>query len=528
MKTRAITEFFVKKPVIFWSFVIGIILIGVFSFLSMPKLEDPAVAVKQAQVVLIWPGSTAHEMELKAVQMMEDELRTIPDVKHIKSECQAGQAFITVEFLGTVKMEEMEQHFDFLRRKAGDAGSKLPSGCFSPIVIDDMLDVYGLFYAFTGDGYSYSELEKYAKLVRRELLTVPGVKRINIVGTRSEVINVVLSKDKLARNGIIPSEVMMSLLNAGMAVNAGKYDETEDVADYKGATAQQAADQASLNVLKRIQLRVSGELQDEQDVADVLINATGGKQMRLGDIATIKREYKEPQTGGFFVNGKPALGICLTTNAGVVVPDVGAAVDKKLAEIMERVPVGFSTEKIFFQPDQVNAAISGFMVNLLESVMIVIIILMFIYGLKGGCIIGLGLVLSIAITFPILLLLDSTLQRISLGAFIVAMGMLVDNSIVILDGILEDRKRNVGPLTYLYRIGGNTAVPMLGATVIAVLTFLPTFLSPTTGGEYCRDLFMVLCISLLASWLFAIAQVPATVAAWMPLRPTKKETGGGD
>ncbi len=515
MKIKAFTEFFVGRPVIFWSFVVGIILIGAFSFLSMPKLEDPAVAVKQAQVVLIYPGTTAHEIELKAVQLMEDELRTLPDVKHIKSDCQAGQAIITVEFLSTVKMYEMEQHFDLLRRKAGDATMKLPSGCYSPIVIDDMLDVYGLFYAFTSDGYSYSEMEKYAKLVRRELLTVPGVKRINIVGTRSEVINVILSKDKLARNGVIPTEVMVALQHSGMAVNAGKYEETE-----------RASDESPEEVMKRIQLRVSDELQDEEDVANVLIPSSGGKQIRLGDIATVERAYKEPQTGGFFVNGKPALGICLTTNAGVVVPDVGADVDKKLAEVMQRVPVGFNTEKIFFQPDQVNAAISGFMLNLLESVVIVIVILMFIYGLRGGFIIGLGLVLSIAITFPILLLMDSTLQRISLGAFIVAMGMLVDNAIVILDGILEDRKRGVGPKTYLYRIGGNTAVPMLGATVIAVLTFLPTFLSPTTGGEYCRDLFLVLCVSLLASWLFAIAQVPATVAAWMPLRPTKKETGG--
>ena len=519
MNVRGLTEFFVRRPVIFWSFVIGIFLMGIFSFLSMPKLEDPAVAIKQASVVLVYPGATAHEVELKAVQLMEDELRTLPDIKHINTDCQSGMAIITVKFESTVKMEEMEQHFDQLRRKAGDAGSKLPSGCYPPIVIDDMLDVYGLFYAFTGDGYSYAELEKYAKLVRRELLTVKGVKRINIVGTRSEVINVIISKEKLARNGVIPTQVMFALHNAGKAVNAGMYETTEA-----------NSDESPADVLQRIQLRVSDELQDEEDVANLLIRSSGGKLIRLGDITTIERAYKEPQTGGFFVNGKPALGICLTTNAGVVVPDVGAAVDAKLAEVMKRVPVGFETQKIFFQPDQVNSAISGFMLNLLESVLIVIVILMFIYGLRGGCIIGLGLVLSIAITFPVLLLMDSTLQRISLGAFIVAMGMLVDNAIVILDGILEDRKLGVGPKTYLYRIGGNTAIPMLGATVIAVLTFLPTFLSPTTGGEYCRDLFLVLCISLLASWLFAIAQVPATVVAWMPLRPTRKETGadGGE
>ena len=253
---------------------------GIFSFLSMPKLEDPAVAIKQASVVLVYPGATAHEVELKAVQLMEDELRTLPDIKHINTDCQSGMAIITVKFESTVKMEEMEQHFDQLRRKAGDAGSKLPSGCYSPIVIDDMLDVYGLFYAFTGDGYSYAELEKYAKLVRRELLTVKGVKRINIVGTRSEVINVIISKEKLARNGVIPTQVMFALHNAGKAVNAGMYETTEA-----------NSDESPADVLQRIQLRVSDELQDEEDVANLLIRSSGGKLIRLGDITTIERAY---------------------------------------------------------------------------------------------------------------------------------------------------------------------------------------------------------------------------------------------
>ena len=501
---QKITEFFIKRPVIFWSFVLTTLFLGVYSFLKMPKLEDPAVAVKQASVVLVYPGASAHEVELKAVQVMEDELRTLPDVKEITSSCQTGMATIAVKFNSTVKMTEMEQHFDFLRRKASDAASKLPSGCYAPIVIDDMLDVYGLFYAVTADGYTPTEMERYAKLIRRELLTVTGVKRINIVGTRSEVINVTLSKDRLARNGMLPTQVMMGLQNAGKTVNAGNADDGED----------------------RVQLRVSNALENEDDIANLIISSTGGKLMRLGDIATVERTYQEPQTNGFFVNGSPAVAICITLQDGVVVPDVGKAVDKKLAEVSQRLPAGFETQKIFFQPDQVNDAIGNFMVNLLESVLIVILVLMFTYGWRGGLIIGTGLVLSIAISFPVLLLCGSTLQRISLGAFIVAMGMLVDNAIVILDGILVDRKRGAGPKTYLYNIVGNTALPMLGATVIAVLTFLPTYLSPTTAGEYCRDLFLVLCISLLASWVMAIVQVPSCVWAWLPRREKQQAQGG--
>ena len=500
MNARALTEFFVKRPIIFWSFVVGILLMGVFSYINMPKLEDPAVAVKQASVVLVYPGATAHEVELEAVQVMEDELRTLADVKELNADCRPGMAIIGVKFQDKVKMAEMEQHFDQLRRKANDVQSKLPSGCYAPIVVDDMLDVYGLFYAFTGDGYSYSELEKYAKLVRRELLTVKGVKRINIIGTRSEVINIIIDKEKLARTGVIPTQIRLGLQNAGKTVNAGNSENGDD----------------------RVQLRVNNELENEKDIADLHIRTTTGKQIRIGDIAKVERSYKEPQTGGFFVNGKPALGICITLNDDAIVPDVGKAIDKKLAEVMERVPVGFDTDKIFFQADQVTNAVNGFLINLLESVLIVIVVLMFSYGFRGGMIIGTSLVLAIFVTFPILLLADSTLQRISLGAFIVAMGMLVDNAIVVMDGILVDRKKGLGPKSYLYNIVNNTALPMLGATVIAVLTFLPTYLSPNTAGEYCRDLFLVLCISLLASWVMAMVQVPSCVVAWMPLRSKEK------
>ena len=504
MKARALSEFFVKRPVVFWSFVVGILLMGVVSYVSMAKLEDPAVAVKQASVVLVYPGATAHEVELKAAQVMEDELRTLADVKELNTDCRPGMAIITVKFLSKVQMSEMEQHFDQLRRKASDVQSKLPSGCYAPIVVDDMLDVYGLFYSFTGDGYSYAELEKYAKLVRRELLTVKGVKRINIIGTRSEVINIIIDKEKLARTGIIPTQVMLGLQSAGETVSAGNYENGDD----------------------RLQFRVNNELKDEQDIADLLIPGMDSKQIRLGDLARVERSYKEPQTGGFFVNGKPALGISITMNDDAIVPDVGKAVDSKLAEVMERVPAGFETDKIFFQADQVNNAVNGFLLNLLESVLIVIVVLMFSYGFRGGMIIGTSLVLAIFITFPVLLMLDSTLQRISLGAFIVAMGMLVDNAIVVMDGIIVDRKRGLGPKSYLYNIINNTALPMLGATVIAVLTFFPTFIAQSTAGEYCRDLFLVLCISLLASWVMAMVQVPSCVVAWMPLRPRKKSGTG--
>ncbi|WP_235816703.1 efflux RND transporter permease subunit [Bacteroides mediterraneensis] len=491
-----LTEYFMKRPTLFWSLMTFILIAGVLAFLQMPKLEDPAVSVKQAMVIIPYPGATAHEVELKVAQTMEDELRALPNVKKIKSECQNGMATITVEFQMTVLQKDLEQHFDLLRRKVNDSRSKLPQDCYDPIVIDDMMDVYGIFYAFTGEGYSYPELYKYAKLIRRELLGVKGVKRILITGNRDEVIQITLSKEKIARNGIIPTQIMMSLQNAGKTVNAGSYQNESD----------------------RLPLHVSSAVTDEKDIRNLLIRTPQGKTIRLGDIAQIERTYSKPQRNGFFVDGKPALAICLTMEENAIVPDVGKAVEKRLAEIMPQIPAGMEMEKIFFQPDKVDEAISSFMVNLVESVLIVILILIFTMGFRSGLIIGFGLILTIAVSFPILLMCGTTLQRISLGAFIVAMGMLVDNAIVIMDGILIDKARGLAPKTYLYRIGQHTAMPLLGATLIAVSTFLAVYLSPDSAGEYAGDLFLVLCVSLLASWILALIQVPVCAKSWLPVR----------
>lgn len=493
MKAEQISRYFVERPTLFWSFVVGILVAGVFSFMQMPKLEDPAVCGKQAMVVAMYPGASAHQVELKVAQKLEDQLRTLPDVHEIRTECQSGVAMITVEFEMTMLNEKLEEHFDLLRRKVGDVKGQLPSGCYDPVVVDDMMDVYGIFYSLTGDGYTYPEMEKYAKLIRRELLKVKGVKRVNIACARSEVINITLSKEKLARNGIIPTQLMMQLQTVGQEVNAGKY-ETDG---------------------NRIQLRVNNRLDTADDIREMLIKTMDGKVMRLGDLATVERTFAEPQTNGFFVDGKPALAICVTMNTDAIVPDVGKAVDQQLAQTMKRLPAGLSTDKIFFQPDKVNEAINGFMINLLESVLIVVIVLIFSMGWRSGMIIGMGLVLTIAVSFPILLSMGSTLQRISLGAFIIAMGMLVDNSIVIMDGILVDKKRGLPRPQYLYNICNHTALPLLGATVIAAGTFVSVYLSPDTAGEYCRDMFLVLCVSLLASWVLALIQVPACANAWM-------------
>ncbi len=499
-----ITRFFMQRPVLFWSLMVAILIAGVLSFVQMPKLEDPAVSAKQAMVVVSWPGASAHEMELQVAQLMEDELRALPNVKKVKTECQNSAALFTVEFQMTVLNRDLEQHFDLLRRKVNDVASRLPQGCYEPIVIDDMMDVYGIFYALTADGYDYPEMYRYARYLQRELLDVKGVKRINIVGNRDEVINIIVSKEQIARNGIIPTQIMSALQSAGKTVNAGRY----------GIDGE------------RIALYVDSSVKDEEDIRNLQIQTLDGKMLRIGDVARVERGYASPQRNGFFVDGKPALAICIAMESSAIVPDVGRAVDARLAEAMKNLPAGFSTDKIFFQPDKVDEAISSFMWNLVESVAIVILVLIFTMGWRSGLIIGFGLVLTVCVSFPILLMCGTTLQRISLGAFIVAMGMLVDNAVVIMDGILIDKKRGLPPETYLYRIGRNTAMPLLGATIIAASTFLCVYLSPDSAGEYAGDLFLVLCVSLLASWVLALIQVPVCAYSWLPRRKKKEGKDG--
>lgn len=488
-----IAEFFMQRRTLFWSLLGGIMLAGIIAFLYMPKLEDPAVPVKQAMVVVPYPGASAHEVELNVAQMMEDELRTLPDVYKIKTDCQPGMAMITVEFKMSVLIEDLEQHFDQLRRKVNDVASRLPSGTYSPVVLDDMMDVYGIFYALTGEGYSYPELYRYAKYLRRELLSVPGVKRVSIAGNLEEVINVTLPKDELARNGLLPTQIMSALQTVGKPVAGGNYRTGNDA----------------------VQVRIDAPVNNEEELRDLTVSTPDGKLVRLGDIAVIERALTDPQRNGFFVNEQPAIAICVAMETDAIVPDVGKAVDARLAEVMKSLPAGMETEKIFFQPDKVSDAISSFMWNLLASVVIVILVLVFTMGFRSGVIIGFGLVLTIAVSFPILLQCGTTLQRISLGAFIVAMGMLVDNAVVIMDGILVDRKRGLPASRYLYDTGRRTAMPLLGATVIAAATFVGIYLSPDSAGEYAGDLFLVLCVSLLASWVLALVQVPVCAAAWM-------------
>ena len=490
---NSLTKFFIERKTLFWSVMFLIIAVGVMAYIAMPKLEDPAVTVKQASVVVIYPGADTKRVEKDVVSVLEEQLRALPDVRKISSTVKEGQALIKVEFNFETPMEEIEQHFDLVRRKVSDTEILLPPGVMSPIVVDDMMDVYGIFYAFSGEDYTYNELESYAKVLKREIMSVKGVKRVNIGGAQREVIDISFTPEQIRTDGMLPLLVAQALQSSTKAIDAGKEQNGKD----------------------RILINVTDGAADVEEISNLFINMSDGKKVRLGDIARISQHISNPESGGFYLNGNPALSVLVALESDAVVPDVGAEVDAKVNETLSSLPVGLTIDKIFFQPDQVTEAVSSFMINLIESVLIVIVVLMLAMGWKAGLIIGFGLILTVALSFPILSSLDTTLQRISLGAFIIAMGMLVDNAVVIMDGIMKDRSRGLSRSTYLYRIGRQTAWPLLGATVIAAATFLPIYLTSGTVGEFAGDLFLVVCVSLMVSWILAIIQVPVCADQWL-------------
>lgn len=495
-----LSEWVFKKKKIFWFLIVALIFGGIYSYDRLGKLEDPEINVMVANVVTVYPGASAHEVELKVTDVLEKEISALADINKIHSRSEANVSVIQVELKMTVPQKELVQRWDILRNKLDYAKAKLPEGVQTPVVYDDMGDVFGMFYALIADkGYSYQEMSNYANLIEKNITEIKGVKRINIYGSQKPVVNITLSEDKMSEMGIMPFQIFSAIKQYTQELYPGRM----------------------ISGTQQLRFEVDEQAASTEELGQILIQTLNDGAVKLSDIATIEKAYAEPARNTMFVNNQKALGIGISMESGDNIIKVGKAVDEKMNELMKQIPAGITVQKVFFQPEKVDEAINGFIWNLVESVIIVILILMFTMGLNGGIIIGSGLILTVLATFPFLLVFDSTLQRISLGAFIVAMGMLVDNAIVVLDGILVDKKRGKKGKRVYTKTAKQTAVPLLGATLIAVVAFLPVFLSPDTAGTYVRDLFLVLAVSLLISWVMALTQVPL-FTAMLHLRKGRK------
>ena len=481
-----ISKWALNRGVLINAFVAVLIIGGLWAFTQMPKLEDPAVRVKQALVVATYPGASAHQVELELTDPIEKSIRQMPGIDHIESSSYADMTIITVELHPTVKDDELEQQWDLLRRKVENIKPSLPKGSQVMTVADDFGDVYGMFYALTGDGLSDRQLSDYAELIKREVLAIDGVTRVDIYGKRPECININLKEEKMANLGVLPTEVIQTLNGQNATSYAGYYD----------------------NGTRRIRVTVDDKFRSVEDIANMLIAGHDDDQLRIRDIADVSKGYEKVTRNAMLRDGERALGISIACSSSHDILKVGEKVEEKLGQLAERMPVGVEYNKVFFQPERVSDSLYTFLINLLESVVIVVVVLVFFMGFKSGVILGMSLAVIVFGSFLVLNGFDGTLQRVSLAAFILAMGMLVDNAIVIVDGILVDLRSGKPRAEALTSIGRKTAMPLLGATLIAILAFMPIFLSPDTSGVYVRDLFIVIAVSLLLSWLLALTHVP--------------------
>jgi multidrug efflux pump subunit AcrB len=402
----------------------------------------------------------------------------------------------------TVKSEELPQVWDELRRKVGDAQANLPPGAGPSIVNDDYSDVFGVFFAVHGDEYSYRELYDVAKLLRKELVLVKDVAKVELFGVIPEVVYVEFDRERLSQIGISPDAISEQLVAEGIVVDAGRVTAGEEW----------------------LTIQPDSLIHSSQDLGDILISKGDNSQVRLRDIASIERGYKDPARNKLHIDGHSAIGIGVSTEKGGNVVTMGEGVKQRLVELDERIPLGMALEVIYMQSDMVVTAIDGFLVNLAEAVGIVVVVLLLFMGLKSGLIIGFVLVLTIAATFIFMGPAEVALERISLGALIIALGMLVDNAIVIIDGMLVRINGGMDPEKAAREVAGQTSMPLLGATAVAIIAFAAIGLSPDSTGEFCNSLFTVIGISLSLSWVTAMTITPL-LGIWF-LKPPKDSVKG--
>ncbi|MCM5509280.1 MULTISPECIES: efflux RND transporter permease subunit [Vibrio] len=483
----SIAEYSIKNKVISWLFLVILAVGGYTSFMDLGRLEDPAFTIKDAMIISTYPGATSQEVEEELTYPLEKEIRKLPYIDKITSTSSNGMSQIMVSMEMEYGPDELPQIWDEMRRKIYDLQPSLPSGVNSIQIIDDFGDVYGVMLMLTGDGYDYIELKRYADYLSRELELVDGVGKVTISGDQQEQLFVEVSLERLAA------------LNLDMNTVVGLLSQQNSV---------QSAGDVMVNG-QSLTIRPNGTMSSEQELEDLIIHGRDtGNLIRLKDVATVSRGIQDKPSNVLTYNGKPAINLAISFGSGVNVVEVGNAIQAELAELENIKPAGVEINYFYNQSAEVDNSVNDFIISLGQAVAIVIIVLLFAMGLRSGLIIGAVLLLTVFGTFILMKQYDVELHRISLGALIIALGMLVDNAIVVVEGILVGLKKGKTKLQAAVDIVKQTQWPLLGATVIAITAFAPIGLSQDATGEFMGSLFWVLCFSLFLSWITALTLTP--------------------
>ena len=512
----SLTAVAIEKKAVTYFAAFLIFVAGIASFFALGQLEDPDFTVKTAVVITTYAGASPEEVELEVTDRIELVVQEMKQIDYLKSFSRPGLSQIWINIEPSYQSDEIPQIWDELRRKIRDIESQLPPGAGRPVVSDDFGDVFGHLLAIVGDGYSYAEMEQYAKDLKKELSLVEGVASVDLWGVQDKAIYLNASQTQLTELGLTETDIQATLQQQNLVVDGGSVD-------------VQA---------KRFRIVPTGEFQSPEDIADLTIRASlldtlqnlvpgqgprSAELIRIRDIGTVTRGYLEPPRTLMRFNGQPAITMAITNVKGVNIVDMGRAVDARLRELIPHLPVGIEVQRVHWQADVVAEAVNGFMINFVEALAIVLVVLTIGMGWRMSLIIGLALVATILGSFVLMALFKIDLQRMSLGALIIALGMMVDNAIVVADGFAVRLQRGMDRTKAAIEAASQPSWPLLGATVVAVMTFYPIVASDESAGEYCVTLFSVVAISLLVSWVVSVTLTPL---GCIDLLPAPKDTGG--
>ena len=458
---------------------------GVFSYFKLGRAEDPDFTFKAMVVRTLWPGATAHEVELQVTERIEKKLQEVAWVDVVRSNSKAGESLVFVILKDYTPKKEVPEAWYQVRKKIGDIKHTFPAGVQGPFINDEFGDTFINVFALTGDGFDMARLRLEADRVARELRQVPDVKKIELIGVQAEKIFVEISHAKLATLGIDPLLIFNALQKQNAMVPSGFFETDTD----------------------RLRLRVSGDFTSEKSVRAIGVQA-GGQFFRLGDIATVKRGYVDPPAPRMRVKGEPAIGVAIAMNKGADVIKLGERLRSEVARLQKDLPQGIDIHVVADQPEIVRQAISLFMSSLTEAVIIVLAVSFLSLGLRTGAVVALSIPLVLAITFLLMEMFGIDLQRISLGALIIALGLLVDDAIIAVEMMvvkMEQGWDRFRAATFAYT---STAFPMLTGTLITVAGFMPVGFARSVAGEYTFSMFAVVSIALVVSWIVAVLFTP--------------------
>ncbi len=458
---------------------------GLLAYFTLGRLEDPEFTMKTMVVKVLWPGATAQEMELQVTDKLEKKLQETPNLDVIRSYSKPGEATLFVDLRESVSAAQADDAWYQVRKKTGDMAGELPQGVLGPFFNDEFGDTFGSIYAFTADGFGYAQLKDYVDRVRQELLRLDSVSKVDVIGAQEERIYIEMSDKKLSALEINPVQIFDALEAQNSMESAGRVD-TGDA---------------------RIFLRPSGDFDSVESIRDIGIQANG-RIFRLGDIAEVRRGYEDPPTFKMRYQGQEAIGLAVSMTQDGDIIALGENLDSTLARLLTQLPMGIEVHKVADQPQVVRLSVNEFMKVLIEALVIVLLVSFFSLGLRTGLVVALCIPLVLAATFLIMKATGIQLQRISLGALIIALGLLVDDAIIAVEMMalkLEQGWERFKAATYAY---STTAFPMLTGTLIATSGFLPIGLAKSNAGEYTFSIFAVVGISLLVSWVVAVVFAP--------------------